>query len=195
MSAGNAGATNELHDRRFIAAPTVAGTRDARRSQWRGKPDSLHIDGWAETDPVDGQDIEPRREPFAGSDGSSAAISAVMFAATFSIATAPCSSSPTRLRAKSQALQSVNPWQQPNRDEQFDADQGFALDAVASEERLHRTIKGAVSGALYPALREGRFTSSACRQRPIPRARSRHCRPWHWPFPRPFLRRHRLSPP
>ena len=33
-----------------------------------GKPDSLHIDGWAETDPVDGQDIEPRREPFAGSD-------------------------------------------------------------------------------------------------------------------------------
>ncbi|NYF32587.1 DUF1543 domain-containing protein [Sphingopyxis sp. JAI108] len=43
-----AGANIELHDMRFVAAPTIADTYDALRRQWWGTPGILHIDCWAE---------------------------------------------------------------------------------------------------------------------------------------------------
>ena len=44
------GANIEVHDIRFIAAPSILDTHDDLRRQWWGKPGSLHIDCWAEID-------------------------------------------------------------------------------------------------------------------------------------------------
>ncbi len=61
-----AGANIELHDMRFVAAPTITDTYDALRRQWWGTPGSLHIDCWAEIDHADGYDIVLKTEPFEG---------------------------------------------------------------------------------------------------------------------------------
>jgi hypothetical protein len=60
------GANIELHDMRFIVAPSIADTYDELHRQWWGIPKSLHIDCWAEIGEVDGFKVDLRSEPFLG---------------------------------------------------------------------------------------------------------------------------------
>src|ERR1700761_1035641 len=60
------GANIELHDMRFVVAPSIADTYPELKRQWWGIPKSLHIDCWVELSSVDGYDGELRPQPFNG---------------------------------------------------------------------------------------------------------------------------------
>jgi hypothetical protein len=56
----------EVHDLRFVVAPTIGDTYAELRRQWWGIPQSLHIDCWAEISNVDGYKLALRPDPFNG---------------------------------------------------------------------------------------------------------------------------------
>ena len=60
------GANIEVHDMRFVAAPSIEDTYEALKRQWWGRPGSLHIDCWSELSHADGYEIALRPEPFFG---------------------------------------------------------------------------------------------------------------------------------
>jgi len=132
------GANIELHDMRFIVAPSITDTYEELRRQWWGIPKSLHIDCWAEIDHVDGYDIALRPEPFAGLErlyyvnlGGYVADEFLekhknVFVVADSVA-----------KAKARALKSVTGWREPHRDEMYEAEQAFAISDAGAMQQLH----------------------------------------------------------
>ncbi|MBA2935929.1 DUF1543 domain-containing protein [Sphingomonas sp. CGMCC 1.13654] len=127
----------EVHDMRFVVAPSIRETHDELRRQWWGRPGSLHIDCWAEIDHADGYDVSLRAEPFEASErlyyvnlggydpSDFSEKHRNMFVVAESIA-----------QAKSRALRTVRDWDAAHRDDLYEAEQAFALDKAASEQRL-----------------------------------------------------------
>lgn len=132
------GANIELHDMRFVVAPSIAETYDELRRQWWGVPKSLHIDCWAEIDHADGYDVSLRSEPFTGPErlyyvnlgGYVADEFLEKHKNVFVVAD-------TLPNAKSRALKSVLGWREPHRDEMYEAEQAFAIGNAGGMERLH----------------------------------------------------------
>lgn len=132
------GANIELHDMRFVVAPSITETYEELRRQWWGIPRSLHIDCWAEIDQVDGYDIELRPEPFMGSErlyyvnlgGYAPGEFLEKHMNIFVVA----DSLP---KAKARALKSVTGWREPHRDDMFEAEQAFSLGTAGAQHRLH----------------------------------------------------------
>jgi hypothetical protein len=132
------GANIELHDMRFVAAPSITETYDELRRQWWGIPKSLHIDCWAEIDQVDGYDVTLRPEPFAGperlyyvnlggyAEGEFLEKHKNIFVVADSLP-----------KAKSRALKSAADWREPHRDDMYEAEQAIALGECAAQHRLH----------------------------------------------------------
>jgi len=132
------GANIELHDMRFVVAPSIAETYEELRRQWWGIPKSLHIDCWAEIDHADGYDVSLRPEPFAGAErlyyvnlGGYAPDEFLekhknVFVVADSLA-----------KAKSRALKSVTGWREPHRDEMYEAEQAFAIGDGGAMQHLH----------------------------------------------------------
>lgn len=127
----------ELHDMRFVVAPSLTETYDELRRQWWGTPSSLHVDAWAELDHVDGHDVTLAPEPFAGTerlfyvnlggyDGTFLEQHRNVFVVAASAA-----------EAKTRALAENRGWKQLHRDDQYEAEQVFGLADVAREQRLH----------------------------------------------------------
>ena len=58
----------EVHDMRFVIAPSIGETHDELRRQWWGRPSSLHIDCWAEIDYAEGYEVSLRPEPYEGAE-------------------------------------------------------------------------------------------------------------------------------
>jgi len=52
----------ELHDIRFVVAPSIEETYDALRKSWWGVPTSLHLDAWGIVNYVDGYNIHISRD-------------------------------------------------------------------------------------------------------------------------------------
>src|ERR1700761_2296670 len=139
----------EVHDMRFVVAPSIGETHDELRRQWGGRPGSLHVDCWAEIDHADGYDVSLSTEPYGGkerlyyvnlggydrSDFSEKHRN--MFVVAESVAL-----------AKSRALRTVKAWDAAHRDDLYEAEQAFALDQAASDQRLH--IHLARTGAVRP---------------------------------------------
>ncbi|MBA2936668.1 DUF1543 domain-containing protein [Sphingomonas sp. CGMCC 1.13654] len=134
----HAAANIELHDMRFIVAPTLRDTFSELRRQWWGKPGSLHIDCWAEIDQADGYDVSLRPEPFQGSEhlffvnlgGYEPGEFTERHKSVFVVAE-------TEAKAKARALKTVTGWSLLHRDNLYEAEQAFALDQVAGSSRLH----------------------------------------------------------
>ena len=132
------GANIEVHDIRFIAAPSILDTYDDLRRQWWGKSGSLHIDCWAEIDHVDGYDIALRPEPYDGVErlffvnlgGYDKAEFAEKHRNIFVVATSVAD-------AKSRALRMARDWYMPHRDDFYEAEQAFALHDTAAAQQLH----------------------------------------------------------
>lgn len=131
------GANIEVHDVRFVVAPSIRDTYDTLRADWWGTPGTLHIDCWAEIDHVDGFDVELRPEPttakeklfFVNLGGYDGQGFAEQHKNMFVVATSP-------IAAKAQALASIAGWTDAHRDDLYEADRIFSLDRMIGE-RLH----------------------------------------------------------
>lgn len=128
----------EIHDIRFVVAPSIDDTHDELRRQWWGVPSSLHIDCWAELDHADGYDVMLRPEPFGGSErlfyvnlgGYDRLDFSERHKNMFVVAE-------TVAQAKARALKSVKGWEAAHKDDLYEAEQAFALDRSAEDQRLH----------------------------------------------------------
>ena len=132
------GANIELHDMRFVAAPSITDTHEELRRQWWGIPKSLHIDCWAEIDHVDGYDVALRPEPFAGPERLYYVNLGGYVADEFlekhkNVFVVACSVA----KAKARALKSVTGWREPHRDEMYEAEQAFAIGEMGAMQRLN----------------------------------------------------------
>ena len=129
-----AGANIEVHDMRFVVAPSINETYDELRRQWWGKPKSLHVDCWAELSHVDGYDISLREEQFLGTErlfyvnlgGYDSAEFLEVHRNAFVVAE-------TVAQAKYRAVKEVKHWREPHRDDLYEAEQAFALTDAARE--------------------------------------------------------------
>lgn len=155
------GANIELHDMRFVVAPSISKTHDELRRQWWGAPDSLHIDCWAEITHADGYSVELKPEPYKGREklyfvnlgGYDPAEFAERHQNVFVVA----DSIP---KAKAQASRAVDGWVELHRDDMYEAEQAFCLNDTADAQRLH--IHLTPGGPTEPLA----FT---CRYKPIGR--------------------------
>jgi len=128
----------EVHDMRFVVAPSITETHAELRNQWWGRPGSLHIDCWAEISHADGYDISLRPEPFDGVErlfyvnlgGYDGVDFAEKHRNVFVVAD-------TVARAKTRALKRARDWDAPHRDDIYEAEQAFALTEAAGARRLH----------------------------------------------------------
>lgn len=133
-----AGANIELHDMRFVVAPSIRDTYAELRRQWWGSPTSLHLDCWAEITHADGYRVELKPEPFAGREklwfvnlgGYDPSEFAERHQNVFVVATSVST-------AKTRAMEAVSGWVELHRDDMYEAEQAFALDRAASDQRLH----------------------------------------------------------
>lgn len=132
------GANIEVHDIRFVAAPSVQDTYDALRAQWWGRPGSLHVDCWSEIAHADGYEVTLRPEPYEGAEklyyvnlgGYDGMSFAEQHKNIFVVADSLAA-------AKARAIKRAAGWKDPHRDEMYEAEQAFALDDAAHEQRLH----------------------------------------------------------
>lgn len=135
------GANIELHDMRFVVAPSLSKTYSALRRQWWGSPDGLHVDCWAEVAHADGHVVSLRPEPFAEDEklyfvnlgGYEAGGSTEVHRNVFVVAT-------TEEKAKSRALRhakSAPGWIQPHRDDMYEAEHAFCLNKPLGDRRLY----------------------------------------------------------
>lgn len=155
----------ELHDMRFVAAPSIRETYDELRNQWWGTPDSLHLDCWAELEHADGYDVELKPEPFDGEEklyyvnlgGYDGTDFIERHKNVFVVAT-------NLAAAKSRALQANRGWMQLHRDDLYEAEQAFSLADAVAEQRLHIHL------APSSSRREVTFT---CKYTPLKKRASR----------------------
>ncbi|HEV2081003.1 MAG TPA: DUF1543 domain-containing protein [Brevundimonas sp.] len=134
----HAQANVEVHDMRFVVAPSLADTHAELRRQWWGRPGSLHIDCWSEIDRADGFDVALRPEPFEGPErlfyvnmgGYEADDFSERHRNLFVVAQSVA-------QAKARGLKRVRGWSQPHRDDLYEAEDVFDLQQATGEGRMH----------------------------------------------------------
>ena len=133
------GANIEVHDMRFVVAADHRS--DLRRLCWPSggaSPGSLHVDCWAEIAQADGYEVILRPEPFEGPERlyyvNLGGYDGVNFAEQHRNVFVVADSLPA---AKARAIQRAADWTDAHRDEMYEAEQAFALDAAAEAQRLH----------------------------------------------------------
>jgi len=127
----------EVHDVRFVAAPSITETYDQLRADWWGKPGTLHVDCWAEISRVDGYDVTLKAEPSPGPEklyfvnlgGYDRRAFGEQHHNLFTVATSVA-------EAKAKALRTVHDWKDAHRDDMYDAEKAFALGSLFGP-RLH----------------------------------------------------------
>lgn len=128
----------ELHDMRFVVAPSITDTYDELRRQWWGTPKSLHIDCWAELDQIDGYDVILRPEPFDGPERlyyvNLGGYAEDEFLEKHKNVFVVADSLP---KAKARALKSAAVWREPHRDDLYEAEQAIALSGSVRGQNLH----------------------------------------------------------
>jgi hypothetical protein len=127
----------EVHDVRFVVAPTIRDTYETLRADWWGTPGTLHVDCWAEIDHVDGFNVQLKAAPsttrnklfFVNLGGYDGQGFAEQHKNMFVVATSAAD-------AKARALRSISDWSDPHRDDLYEAETVYALDRLIGE-RLH----------------------------------------------------------
>lgn len=136
------GANIEVHDMRFIAAPTIEATYETLLAQWWGREGTLHIDCWSEISQADGYEISLLPEPYEGKEKlyyvNLGGYDGVTFAEQHRNVFVVADSLPA---AKARAIKQAAGWTDAHRDEMYEAEQAFALDDAAQAERLHIHLK------------------------------------------------------
>jgi hypothetical protein len=132
-----AGANIELHDMRFVVAPSIEESHSELRRQWWGTPSSLHIDCWAEVSAADGYRVSLQPEPFAGEErlyyvnlgGYEAGGSMELHRNFFVVAT-------SEGKAKTRALKLGAGLIELHRDDIYEAEQAICLSHHGGSDRL-----------------------------------------------------------
>lgn len=132
-----AGANIELHDMRFVVAPSIEECHGELRRQWWGTPGSLHIDCWAEITSADGYRVRLSSEPFVGEErlyyvnlgGYEKGGSTELHRNVFVVAT-------SEREAKIRANKFGKGFIQPHRDDFYEAEQAICLSRPDDENRL-----------------------------------------------------------
>lgn len=132
------GGNIEVHDMRFVAASSLKETYPELRQQWWGIPKSLHVDCWAEITQADGYDVSLQPEPFTGPlrlyyvnmGGYDASEFTELHRNLFVVAQ-------NVNEAKRRAKAAITLWDQPHRDDMYEADQIFCLSDETKEQRLY----------------------------------------------------------
>jgi hypothetical protein len=136
----------EVHDIRFVVAPTIRDTYEKLRTDWWGTPSTLHVDCWAEIDHVDGFDVQLKPAPsttreklyFVNLGGYDGQDFAEQHKNMFVVARSAAD-------AKVRGLQSISGWNDPHRDDLYEAETVYALDEMIGE-RLHIHLSPSDSG-------------------------------------------------
>ena len=132
----------EVHDMRFVAAPSIEATHETLLAQWWGREGSLHIDCWSELSQADGYEIRLLPEPYAGKEKlyyvNLGGYDGMTFAEQHRNVFVVADSLPA---AKARAIKQATGWTDAHRDEMYEAEQAFALDDAAQAERLHIHLK------------------------------------------------------
>lgn len=132
------GANIEVHDMRFVVAPTIEATYETLLAQWWGRPGSLHVDCWSEISNADGYEISLRPEPYEGPEKlyyvNLGGYDGVAFAEQHRNVFVVADSLPA---AKARAIRRAADWTDAHRDEMYEAEQAFALDGAAQAQRLY----------------------------------------------------------
>lgn len=132
------GGNIEVHDMRFVAASSLKETYAELVEQWWGKPKSLHIDCWAEITHADGYDVTLSSDPFAGPlrlyyinmGGYDKSQFTELHRNLFVVAE-------NVTEAKRRAKAAITGWDQPHRDDMYEAEQIFCLNNTLRTKRLH----------------------------------------------------------
>ena len=138
----HSGANIEVHDMRFVAAPSIEATYETLLAQWWGREGTLHIDCWSEISQADGYEISLLPEPYEGKEKlyyvNLGGYDGVTFAEQHRNVFVVADSLPA---AKARAIKQAAGWTDAHRDEMYEAEQAFALDDAAQAERLHIHLK------------------------------------------------------
>ena len=136
------GANIEVHDMRFVAAPSIEATYETLLAQWWGRDGTLHIDCWSEISQADGYEISLLPEPYEGNEKlyyvNLGGYDGVTFAEQHRNVFVVADSLPA---AKARAIKQATGWTDAHRDEMYEAEQAFALDDAAQAERLYIHLK------------------------------------------------------
>lgn len=133
------GANIELHDMRFVAAPSLEATYAELRRQWWGIPGSLHIDGWCELTRADGYEVTLKQQPsedenrlfYVNLGGYDPSHFTELHKNTFVVA-------PSASKAKVRALKTVRDWDAFHMDDMYEAEQAIRLDdSVGPHWHIH----------------------------------------------------------
>ncbi|MES2204358.1 MAG: DUF1543 domain-containing protein [Pseudomonadota bacterium] len=136
--------TIELHDMRFVIANTIEETYDALRQSWWGTPDSLHLDAWGILHSADGYDVYISDQPseatteklyFVNLGGYDSKQFTELHENVFVVAQ-------NDAEAKQKAVQQVQHWQVPHRDNLFEVENIMHLnDFVAQDKKYYVRLK------------------------------------------------------
>lgn len=154
------GSNVELHDVRFCIGDTIEDCYDDLRRQWWGNPDSLHLDCWGVLEHADGHDITLTKDTpdeaadklyFVNLGGYSNTEFTELHKNMVVVA-------PTDSKAKVHALKTVQDWNSPHRDYQFDIEKAVCITDTVQSHGYHIH--------LTPSVTEKPF-DFACRYVPI----------------------------
>lgn len=149
----------EVHDMRFVVAPSLEAAYGPLKQQWWGRPGSLHIDCWSEVVQADGYLVTLRPEPSAGQarlyyvnlGGYDPADFSERHRNIFVVADSLAA-------AKRRAIKRAQGWTDAHRDDMYEAEQAFDLNATVEAQRLHIHLT---------PIADGRDAPFACEYLPI----------------------------
>jgi hypothetical protein len=140
----------ELHDVRFSVGETVPDCYEDLRAQWWGDPESLHLDCWGQVAQADGHDVVLVEQPpaavenrlfFVNLGGYRPDQFAELHRNVLVVA-------PSEIAAKTRALQMVDGWSSPHKDQLFDVEK--MLDVGAAIQRAGRFVRLKIAAAERP---------------------------------------------
>jgi hypothetical protein len=136
------GANIEVHDMRFVAAESMSDTYAELRRQWWGIKKSLHVDCWAAIESADGYAVSLQQKPYAGAEKlyyvNLGGYDKGEFLEKHKNAFVVASSVD---EAKARAKKLAKEWDQPHRDDMYEAEKAFALDNIFAGQRLFIHLK------------------------------------------------------
>lgn len=148
-----ANSNTELHDVRFAVGDTVEDCHDDLRAQWWGTPTSLHLDCWGAVEQADGYDVELVAGPtetraerlfFVNLGGYDPREFAELHRNVMIVARDAAT-------AKARALQLIQPWTEPHRDQLFEVENLVDLSANLAARGLsvHLSLATAIKPFIF----------------------------------------------